>query len=286
MTRWAAPRPRRGPIETALAHPRHLLLAALVGGLLAGPRSPPFLLGLAAASLVVASVLRRDAWVLGLALVVTMLLGAVVARERLRALDATSLRPADSFTVRGFAVEPARSRASGVRVVPVRIANGERVLVRAREMAAVGVGEEVVARGELRALRPFESFERRRGVHAVLEAERVVLTGERRASVLDDVRRRAERALGAGLPTEQSALARGMVLGQDDALPDDLRDAFRASGLAHLVRYSATAVNNPAHDPASSTGGRAKGVVTPGPLFPSGTKGSASCRGPRRRTGR
>jgi competence protein ComEC len=230
------------------AHPRHLLLAGLVAGMLAGPRSSAVAGVLVAVSLLVAARAvaaerRAFAAALGAGLAVAVLLGAVVARERLRSLDRTALGPQPSFAVRGFAVDPARTRAFGVRVVPVRLAGGvgagERVLVRSREGAeSIGVGDEVVARGELRALRPFEAFERRRGVHAVLEAERVERTGVRRRSVLDDVRRRAERALGAGLPPEQAALARGMVLGQDHALPDDLRDAFRASGLAHLVAAS------------------------------------------------
>jgi competence protein ComEC len=323
VTRWL-PRDPAQPLDRALEHPRHLPLAALVAGLLAGPRSSAAVIALAAAPLAAliavrelaaragalsagrcaerpaaslsacglagrrgaapaaartsASLARRGlaaiaaaffarrcarlaaalaaracvaapplaaraAGPLAAGLAVAVLLGAVVARERLRALDATALRPAASFTVRGFAVEPARSRAFGAEVVPVRLVRGagagERVVVRATEgLGGVGTGEEVVARGELRALREFESFERRRGVHAVLEAERVEVTGARRRSVLDDVRRRAERALGAGLPREQAALARGMVLGQDHALPDDLRDAFRTAGLAHLVAAS------------------------------------------------
>ena len=101
------------------------------------------------------------------------------------------------------------------------------------------MGDEVVARGELRALREYEAFERRRGVHAVLEAD--AGAADRAAAA----RRRSTRS-GAGpsgrsprgCRAEQAALARGMVLGQDHALPDDLRDAFRASGLAHLVAAS------------------------------------------------
>jgi competence protein ComEC len=245
----------------ALEHPRHVLLSAFVGGLLAGPRWPAVVAGglaiLVAAAVAAGTTSRRGApaegraraggaaSVLALGCAAAALLGAVVVAERVRVLDRTSLRPAAAFTARGFAVEPARTRSFGARVVPVRLVSGagagERVLVRAParvRLPEVGVGEEVVARGELRALRDREGFERRRGVHAVLEAERVTVTGRRRKSVLDDVRRRAESALGAGLAPEQAALARGMVLGQDHALPDDLRDEFRAAGLAHLVAAS------------------------------------------------
>src|SRR5204862_8065889 len=66
-------------------------------------------------------------------------------------------------------------------------------------------------------------------------------TGRRRGGLLgaiDGVRRRADRALAAGLPPPLAALARGMVLGEDEALDDGMRSDFRASGLAHLVAAS------------------------------------------------
>jgi competence protein ComEC len=118
---------------------------------------------------------------------------------------------------------------------------GETVLVRAPARVPappVRVGDELVVRGALRWLRAREGFERRRGVHAVLEARDAAATGRRRASPIDALRRRIEDTLDRGLPPELAALARGMVLGQDAALPADLRDAFRASGLAHLVAAS------------------------------------------------
>ena len=36
----------------------------------------------------------------------------------------------------------------------------------------------------------------------------------------------------------KAALARGMVLGQDEAIDETVRDEFRASGLAHLLAVS------------------------------------------------
>ncbi|HEV2814472.1 MAG TPA: hypothetical protein VGW10_14550, partial [Solirubrobacteraceae bacterium] len=200
-----------GAAGAALDHPRHVLLGALICGLVAGPRWPAVVVALAALPFFAA--LRRAPAPLAAGVALAVLLGGIVARERVRVLDRTALRPTADFTVRGFAVEPARTRSFGTRVVPVRLTRGvgmgERVLVRAPSRVAfgeVGTGDEVIAHGELRALREFEGFERRRGVHAVLEAERVEVTGARRGSALDDVRRRAERALAAGLPPEQAAL--------------------------------------------------------------------------------
>src|SRR5205823_5651037 len=41
-----------------------------------------------------------------------------------------------------------------------------------------------------------------------------------------------------GLSRDDAALARGMVLGEDGAIRDDMRDDFRRSGLAHLLAAS------------------------------------------------
>jgi competence protein ComEC len=82
---------------------------------------------------------------------------------------------------------------------------------------------------------------RRAGAHALLRADVVESTGGRRGGVLgavDRVRERAERALEAGLPPRLAGLARGMTLGVDDALDPETGEAFRASGLAHLVAAS------------------------------------------------
>jgi competence protein ComEC len=129
---------------------------------------------------------------------------------------------------------------------------GERLLLRVPSGQGVEAawpedptGAVVAVHGELRPLGRFEAHERRRGAHGELRVRRLEATGERRGGLLgalDGVRRRAEGALTRGLGDEPAGLARGMVLGQDDALDPELRDAFRASGLAHLVAASGTNV--------------------------------------------
>jgi competence protein ComEC len=54
-------------------------------------------------------------------------------------------------------------------------------------------------------------------------------------SVLDGIRRRAEVGVSAGLDTRTSALAAGIVLGQDERISRDTVEEFQASGLAHLL---------------------------------------------------
>ena len=54
----------------------------------------------------------------------------------------------------------------------------------------------------------------------------------------DDVRARAERALGSGMPAREAALARGFVLGEDDRIDAATVEDFRRSGLSHLLAVS------------------------------------------------
>jgi competence protein ComEC len=52
------------------------------------------------------------------------------------------------------------------------------------------------------------------------------------------MRRRAERALAAELPQAEAAIARGMVLGEDEAIDRLERDDFRRAGLSHVLAVS------------------------------------------------
>jgi competence protein ComEC len=232
--------------QRAADHPRHVLLAALTAGLLAGPRWP---LAIAAFALL-ALVLAPDV-LAALASVAMLLLGAGLAEARLAALDRSTLGPLldREVNVQATLLDHPRTRAFGTRVAPVRLLSGpgrgERVLLRVpariRWPPAAGPGTELVARGRLTRLGPYDAYERRRNAHALLRVASIRATGRHRAGllgVLDAVRVRTERALTSGVPPPQGALARGMVLGQDAALPNTVREDFRATGLAHLVAAS------------------------------------------------
>lgn len=54
----------------------------------------------------------------------------------------------------------------------------------------------------------------------------------------NEVRARAEAALGRGMPARETALARGFVLGKDEQVDDQTTDDFRRSGLSHLLAVS------------------------------------------------
>ena len=236
--RWQAA--GRTGLAEVRARPLHAVLGALVIGLLAGPRAPLVILAVLPACALVA---RRPT--IALAVAAGLLGGAVLADARLAALDRTGLaaRLGHAATVRVWLLEAARPRAFGGRTAMVRVGR-ERLLVRTSRRVAwprARVGQELEVDGVLEALRPTDGWLRPRNVHAVLRADRVRATGRVRggvAGVLDGVRERAQAALDRGVPPPKAALLRGMVLGQDEALPARTRDDFQTAGLSHLVAAS------------------------------------------------
>ena len=80
----------------------------------------------------------------------------------------------------------------------------------------------------------------RNGIQVVLEAPWFEVTGSRGgiAGASDRVRRFLAAGMGEGMGDEQRALVRGVVLGEDEALDDQLLERFRDSGLFHLLAVS------------------------------------------------
>jgi competence protein ComEC len=233
------------------AHPRHLLLGAAVAGLLMGPVARE--LAVAAAALAGLALVRRP--VLALATTAAVLAGALVADAQLHALDRTALGPTLGrvVSVQADLLEPPRRAASGSVSARARLTRGpgrgEQIVVRTTRprfgvptrWPALTVGAGLEVRGRLVALRPPDDFQRRRGAHAVLLARSIRATGARRGGVagaLDRARSRAETGVAAGLRPGEAALARGMVLGEDERLAEPVREDFRRSGLAHLLAAS------------------------------------------------
>ena len=226
-------------LAVARGHPRHVVLFAFAAGLLAGPLWPPAVL---LAALLAAGLARPPA--LPVFAAAAVLAGAVLADARLTALDAGPLTSMHGTRWEGRAVvlEPVRERGRGLAVARVRLtALRDTAVARirgARRGSRPEVGDVVALAGVVGPLGRFDAYQRRRGAHAAIDADRFEPTGERRGGVagaLDRVRRRAERGLQRGLPAPEAALARGMVLGQDERLADDVRDDFQRSGLAHLL---------------------------------------------------
>lgn len=248
-------------LDALHAHPRHVVLAALVTGLLAGPlAAPPTVLLLALAAAMLAG--RPP---LALLAGTAVLVGALGAQARVQALDRTSLPLyfGATATARVVLLEQPRpvrfghtalvelralvpDDAAGASALPPRpdSAAGERVMLRIGQDVAwppERTGALVDIRGRLRALGPFEQHYARRGAHAAISLDAAAPTGMRRGGpmgIVDGIRTRAERTLSIRLPPAQAALLRGMTLGQDEALDERTREEFRVSSLAHVLAAS------------------------------------------------
>jgi competence protein ComEC len=226
-------------------HPRHVLLFAVTAGLLTGPLSPAAMVAAAAFAAVLAAVARGCATSpLPFVAAAAVLAGAAVADARLGALDGGPLPRA--INARAELLEPVRERPVGPAVARARLrggpAEGEIVVLRVGDRAArPEVGEIVAVEGVVAPLGLYDAYQRRRGAGAALEVSELRRTGERRgglAGVVDAVRRRAEAGLVRGLRDDEAALLRGMVLGQDERLTDEVREEFKRSGLAHVLAVS------------------------------------------------
>jgi competence protein ComEC len=81
---------------------------------------------------------------------------------------------------------------------------------------------------------------RRHGIHVVLHVDEWKQVGRRGgvAGFGDRLRSRLAAAIAPGLAGERRAVLEGIVLGDDQALTDDLRQDFRAAGLYHLLAVS------------------------------------------------
>jgi competence protein ComEC len=169
--------------------------------------------------------------------------GAALGGLRVRSIDAGAFdrlgdRP---VTATGFVIAVPH-RSDGTVSVRVETADGRLQIEAPEPVPDLAVGREVRARGTLRAPEDWEAgYLLTHGIEVVLDADRIEPTGARRgglAGVVDRVRDRAEAALERGMPEQESVLARGFVLGQDDRIDPETVAEFKRSGLAHLLAVS------------------------------------------------
>ena len=169
--------------------------------------------------------------------------GLAVGALRLAAIDGGAFhgpagRPA---TALGYVTAVPRRSQGEVRV-RIQTADG-RLAIEAREpVPDLLVGRQVTASGTLRDPVPWErDYLARYGIHQILVAGKVRLTGGRRdglPAVIDRIRDRSEDALGTGTPKAEAELLRGFVLGEDDRIDAATVEDFKRSGLAHLLAVS------------------------------------------------
>ena len=189
-------------------------------------------------------------------------LGAVLALAglfwgamRLEAMSESALlaEVGESGTVRVVVTGPARTTPWVIRV-PAQTREFRGKALRERVLLVLPLGrssprgailETVVRVAEPRPADNGGFDERswlaRQGIHVVLRGGgswRWVGNRGGIAGVGDRMRDRVERAVGRGSTGTQRALVLGVVLGEDEGLPNSVREDFRASGLAHLLAVS------------------------------------------------
>ena len=256
--RAAIPPRAHAIVAAARAHPRHLVLAALVVGLLGGDAPSELLVAVAGAVAALLCPTRRVA-----ALVVMALLaGTGWSQARTDALEQSALAVSVGAEMAGrlVALEPPRERRGGYVAFRARWldghARGEVGVVRlapsdaagfrsatetgATSTAAIVPGSVLAVSARIEPLAAWESYQRLRGAQAAIVVRTWWPAGRRDgfAGALDAARDRSRAGLATGIRSPQSALLRGMVLGEDDAVSAEVRADFRRSGLAHLLAVS------------------------------------------------
>lgn len=234
--------------------PYHAAMASLAAGLALAPARAWLAVGAAAIAAACLALVRLP--VMSTVAAGAILLGAGIGAWRLDSIDHAARAAGPAGTqIAGRAVlleHPRRSlfgSSAAVRLTTGRAANA-RVLARlnghrswpdaGRPGAILRVGG-ITSKPSSGGSFDWAAHLRRRGIAFELNLDTLRGTGERRrglAGAVDSMRRRAEDALGANLPAGEAALARGMVLGEDEAISDFEREDFRRSGLAHVLAVS------------------------------------------------
>jgi competence protein ComEC len=241
--------------ELRARYPRHLLLGALCGGiaLANGVRAPLVALAATAVGLVAATGLAPPQRRLGLLALALALAGWAWGSARLDALDRSVLladvgrAERTLVTVTG----PPRRGRFGIRAPGLvtrfgRLRPHEPILLELPLGRSPPQGAELEALGVLALPRPAangfdeRAWLRRHGVHVVLHVDRWRAVGRRGGlgGVADSLRSRLASSVAIGLHGDRRAVLEGVVLGDDQDLPDELRRRFRASGLYHLLAVS------------------------------------------------
>jgi competence protein ComEC len=240
--------------ELRARFPHHLLLGALCIGIAFANAVRPPLLALAAASVALAATSlaapRRRFGLLALALT---LAGWGWGSARLDALDSSVLLAEVGRAERTLVVVtgPPRRGRFGLRAPGLvtrfgRLRPHEPILLELPLGRSPPQGAELEALGVLTLPRPAangfdeRAWLRRHGVHVVLRVDRWRAVGRRGGlgGIADLLRSRLASSVAVGLHGDRRAVLEGVVLGDDQDIPDELRRRFRASGLYHLLAVS------------------------------------------------
>jgi competence protein ComEC len=228
--------------------PAHVLVAACAVGLAASDAvrlgQPVLASGVAALAAVLVAPSR---WArVGVAAAVVLVGAWWWGSTRLDALDHSSLAPQTGTAGRFLVVTTAEARAGRFAERQLGRTRGERVELELRPGRAPPQGARVSVLAVVKAPRgPRNGFDertwlRRQGVHVVLRVDAWHIVGRRGGigGAADRLRLWLRASAAPGLTGERRALVNGVLLGDDTGLSDDLKQAFRRSGLYHLLAVS------------------------------------------------
>jgi competence protein ComEC len=236
-----------------------LVLAAMVGGILAGEAAGPgratSLLLAGVGGVVAAAFVRTPVARTVIVAIALATLGAAVMQRALHGLTVSPLTHAiathaDARVVATLVDDPDAGRFDASALARVdafdgRDAGGRRVLLTASGDAAsalriLSAGERIVFDGWCRQLEGFDL--RWRWKHAVGEVHVTEVAGVARAQApLDRIANQLRSVVLAGsshLQPVERALLSGFLLGDTRGVPRELTDQFRAAGLTHLTAVS------------------------------------------------
>ena len=228
----------------------YALAASLCGGLACAlaVRLSFVALPLVAVGLLAAAAVAENRLRLPLVAAALVLAGWWWGSVRLDALDRSVLRghvgEADETLI--VVTGPPRTSRFAIRA-PAEVRRFGSLAVREAVQLELPVGRSppqgaiIEALGQLALPKgPSHGFDERawlahKGVHVVLRVDRWRVVGRRGGlgGVADSLHARLEATIAPGLRGERRAVLEGVVLGDDAALGDDLRQRFRASGLYH-----------------------------------------------------
>lgn len=229
----------------------HLLLGALCVGLAASNVTRPGLLlaAVVAAAAGIAAAARPGLRVPGLA-VALLTAGWCWGGLRLDALDESVLRAHVGENARAVVVVtgPPRRGVFTLRI-PAEVRRFRRLAVEEPVLLLLPLGRAppqgaiLELTGRLEPPRSEDSgfderaWLRRQGIAVVLDGSRWRQVGRRGGlgGLADQLRSHLEQTIAPGLTGERRAVLAGVLLGADEGLSQELRDAFRASGLYHLL---------------------------------------------------
>ncbi|MCA9957380.1 MAG: DNA internalization-related competence protein ComEC/Rec2 [Anaerolineales bacterium] len=140
-----------------------------------------------------------------------------------------------------------------LRVESITFANGGtrpvsgNVLVRTSRFPVIGYGTRVQINGRLETPPEFTDFSykeylARQGIHSLVSYPTLIVLAENQGHPLKQAifafKARAQASINCLIPEPQAALLSGILLGNDNGLATVLNDAFRNTGMTHIIAIS------------------------------------------------